>query len=357
MTLALSLLSSERTLTRPVRGALQAWSTRASCIVRLDNGEGVCGYGEASPLPGFSPDSLAECQSALAALDPSGVPARPHAGESLVSALGRASERLPGNTPAARCALEAALLDLWARAAGKPAWALLPGGTEKPAPRAVAALLMDDAEQAVEHAQRAYARGIRTFKLKIGRPGALARELSAVQQLRAELGVSAQLRLDANRSFSPAEASACLPRFAAQGLEFVEEPCALGELSPADFGVPLAFDESLYALTAQDEERVELQLQGARALVLKPTLLGGISGCVRWSRLAARIGAEVIVSHAFEGPLGLGLSAALALSIGSERAAQGLDLEGARLEGLPFFSGAHVSPWSAPGFGDHAGRP
>ena len=49
--------------------------------------------------------------------------------------------------------------------------------------------------------------------------------------------------------------------------------------------------------------------------------------------------------------------AALALSIGSETSAHGLDLEGARLEplSLPSFSGTHLEPWSEPGFGDWQG--
>ncbi len=357
MSLALSLLTTERTLSRPVRGARLGWSARAACIISLQDEHGVRGRGEASPLPGYSPDSLAECQSALAALDSTRLPAAPSVGQSLVSALARASALLPERTPAARSALEAALLDLWSRAAGKPAWALLAGGCDTPQPRAVAALLMGDADEAIDDARLAYARGLRTFKLKVARPGALERELSAAQQLRAELGVDAKLRLDANQGFSVAEARACLPRFATVGLEFVEEPCALDALSPTSFGVPLAFDESLYELSPHDPRSVEPRLRGARALVLKPTLLGGISACQRWARLASRIGAEVVISHAFEGPHGLALSAALALSIGSERLAHGLDLQGARLEELPCFSEAHVAPWLAPGFGDWSVEP
>ncbi|HEY5373646.1 MAG TPA: hypothetical protein VIK01_08155, partial [Polyangiaceae bacterium] len=76
-----------------------------------------------------------------------------------------------------------------------------------------------------------------------------------------------------------------------------------------------------------------------------------------WADVAARIGAEVVLSHAFEGPVGLALSAALALSIGSKTLAHGLDLEGARLEHLPqpLFSGAILEPWSQAGFGDRRG--
>jgi O-succinylbenzoate synthase len=142
------------------------------------------------------------------------------------------------------------------------------------------------------------------------------------------------------------EARAYLPRFAEHGLEYVEEPCAPRDLAElADLGLPIAWDESL--------AKHDLPALPLRALVLKPTLLGGISACARWAELATRMGAEVILSHAFEGPLGLALSATIALCWGSEGLAHGLDLDGARLapEAAPYISGPSLEPWLSPGFG------
>jgi L-alanine-DL-glutamate epimerase-like enolase superfamily enzyme len=137
-----------------------------------------------------------------------------------------------------------------------------------------------------------------------------------------------------------------LPRFAEHGLEYIEEPCppqALPEL--AELGVPIACDESLAS--------GQLPAIPVRAVILKPTLLGGVSACARWAERAARSGAEAVVSHAFEGPLGLALSAVIALCFGSQRLAHGLDVEGAALapEAAPFLAGARLAAWSAPGFG------
>jgi o-succinylbenzoate synthase len=359
VTLSVSLASSERTLARGAQNARQGWPTRAACIITLKSDTGQRGVGEASPLPGFSRDTLEQCQAALAAIDPARLPAYLEPGQSVRVELARASAQLPHGVPAARAALEGALLDLWSRAVQKPAWALLLAtATATPRPRSVAALLMVEPEQALAQARLAHARGLRTFKLKIGRPGALEREISALQSLRAELGPDVRLRLDANQSLSAGEARACLPRFAEQGVEYVEEPCARTELGGlAELAVPLALDESLAELAAAADTAQQLAALGVKALILKPTLLGGVSACYAWAEVAAEIGASVVLSHAFEGPLGLGLSAALALSIGSETLAHGLDLEGARLEHLklPFFSGAHLEPWSEPGFGDWQG--
>jgi len=359
VTLSVSVVSTARTLPRPVQNARLTWTERASCLITLESDDGVSGRGEAAPLPGFSPESLQACQQALTALDLSDIAERLEPDQDLIGELGRASVRIPPNLPAARAALEGALLELWARAAGVPAWQLLlPAG---PAPlqpagpppfsRAVAALLMGEPEQALEQALAARARGVTTFKFKIGRAGALDRELVAVEQLRRELGPLARLRLDANQALSVVEAQHYLPRFAECELEFIEEPCAPAQLAQlSELGLPWALDESL---AAGAEPRA-----GDRAVILKPTLVGGIARCFALARAAQAIGAQVILSHAFEGPLGLGLSAALALSIGSETMAQGLDLEGARLAqlSLPFYAGARIQAWSEPGFGI-AGQP
>ena len=349
MTLRSSLVSTERALPRPARNARQGWSTRAACIITLRSDDGGCGSGEASPLPGFSPDSLGACEAALRALDPSTLPARLAPGQSLAEALASASQRLPAALPAARAALECALLDLWARAAGKPAWDLI-GGQHQPAPtpRSVAALLQGEPETACAQAQAAQARGVRCFKLKIGRAHAIERELAAVQLLRAELGPDVRLRLDANQSFSARQAEHYLPRFAAHDIELVEEPCAPPELARVAYlPLPLAFDESLGALTPGELTR------SVFALVLKPALLGGISACFAWAEAARRTGARVILSHTFDGPLGLMLSAALALGLGAESCAHGLDVHGAGLDdqGLPGFSGAELHAWSELGLG------
>ena len=359
MTLSLSLASTERTLSRDAGNARQGWSARAACIITLKSDDGQRGVGEASPLPGFSPDTLEQCQAALAALEPAQLPARLEPGQSVTVELAKASAQLPHGVPAARAALEAALLDLWSRTAQKPAWALLVDrDSTLPQRRALAALLMAEPEQALAQARHAYARGLRTFKLKIGRPGALERELSALRSLRAELGPDVRLRLDANQSLSASEARAYLPRFAEQGLEYVEEPCARTELGGlAELEVPLALDESLAQLAATADIAEQLRGLAVSALILKPTLLGGVSACYAWADVAARLGASVILSHTFEGPVGFALSAALSLSIGSETSAHGLDPEGARLEHLklPFFSGAHLEAWSEPGFGNWQG--
>lgn len=353
MTIRVVLEDTRRAFVHSVNNAHQRWSERAGCLLRLETDSGLVGRGEASPLPGFSLDRLDVCKRALAGLDLGRVPSRLEPGQSVWAELAQASSALPSTLPAARAALEAALLELWALGSGRPAWALLlEAGAPAPTTRRVAALLMGEPEQAVQEARRARERQIQAFKFKVGRLGALERELAAVRQLRHELGREAVLRLDANRGFSAAQASD-LRAFASEelALEFIEEPYSSRERSSlAGLPLPLALDESLAEI---DPDAALLQAWGVRAVVLKPTLLGGITACARWAKVAAEAGAAVILSHAFEGPSGLALSATLALTLGSADRAHGLDLDSARVAGrtLPFFSGSAIHPWLEPGFG------
>jgi L-alanine-DL-glutamate epimerase-like enolase superfamily enzyme len=92
-----------------------------------------------------------------------------------------------------------------------------------------------------------------------------------------------------------------------------------------------------------------------RAYVLKPTTLGGYVRASELAReaMAARI--HVVLSHAYEGPVGFCAVAALAVALGDARPPDGLDRHTglADAPALPAFDGEarRLRPWSEPGFG------
>ena len=103
----------------PVGGALQAradnarsrWTHRQGLLISISDELGQVGQGEASPLPGYSPDELPSCQAALGGLDPASLHLDP--AEPIGPQLASCSSHLPEACPAARFALETALLDSW----------------------------------------------------------------------------------------------------------------------------------------------------------------------------------------------------------------------------------------------------
>lgn len=335
----------------PALGAQDArrrWPTRRSLLVRLSDGDGAWGMGEASPLPGYSPDALEEVERALAALSAGALSAALAAG-TVRAALRAAAELAPRSLPSARCALETAVLDLLARRRSEPASVAL--GAEPGARRPLSALLGPATSPTLpSDAERALAEGYRTLKVKLGAPGVLRDELAALAALRERFGVVFGLRLDANGALRASDLSDAAPALHGLNIELFEEPSGAG--LP---GLPLALDESLQGLTLAEAEAA-WQRRGARAIVLKPTALGGLSHCLALAERALASNVQVSVSHCFEGPFAWRAAAALALSL-PVGAAHGLaphpGLLGWKTGPLPLERGELFS-WREPGLGERA---
>ena len=326
--LRLELRRSELHVDPPLVNAGTAWSRRSVVSLLLQEPGAapsqVSGWGEASPLPGYSRETDADVERSLGSLGAERLlrlSQAPSAAE-IVAAVAAA---LPGGSPAARFGLETALLDRLARAAGQPLWRLLSalaGGDSAPRDVALCALLPSaDAGVAAELAERHVSAGVLAFKLKIG-PGRIQPEQEAtLDALRSRWGGSIALRLDANGSLSRSELAATLARLVRFDPEFIEEPLAAATPEIlAESPCPLALDESLQGLADDERERL-LEQTRARVAVLKPTTLGGLGACLRLAAAAGRLGCDAIVSHALEGPIGWSACAHLALALASPRAA------------------------------------
>jgi O-succinylbenzoate synthase len=165
--------------------------------------------------------------------------------------------------------------------------------------------------------------GFLAVKLKVGR-GAAAIDIDRVRMARAELGNAVTLRLDANRSWDLSSATTFCRQIRDCDIEYIEEPLAdardLPELCERS-GIHVALDESLMNLSS-DSLR---SFPGLAALILKPTLLGGIARAIRYSHRASQLQLATIVSASVESSLGLAMLANLAAACGTPGAAHGLD--------------------------------
>jgi O-succinylbenzoate synthase len=345
------------------RGAARGRSERSALVIEVRTDRGAIGLGEAAPLPGMSRDTLGDAEraaAALAARTPYDVPDR------------EAASRIAATTtaaPAARFAIETALLDALARERDISLAALLrapanpvvttptaahmgaipssitavphvgphPSSTAVPhvgaLPSSTAgphvgpqggrldsrhrgtvplAAVVDDPEGA----RRAFAAGIRCLKIKLGPTDDLARVFEI-----AEAAPGAVLRIDANRSWPRAEVAPRLAALADLPIDYVEEPCPGAHLLLSEpLATRLALDESLATL-GHDELRAALASHALAAVVLKPTLLGGLSVVLGLADLARRSGVAAIVSHGLEGPVGTAACVELALALGGTHAA------------------------------------
>lgn len=335
-------LARLRTTSSGARDARRSWEVRERLLVRLTDDAGLSGIGEAAPLPGYSLETIDEVNAALTALDVRAL----RLDAAVREALASAAALLPRSLPSARFALETALLDLLGKQRALPAPELL--GAEHDALRPLAALLGPASEPGlVASAERAVTAGYRCLKSKLGSPGMLDAELAGVSALRSRFGTSISLRLDANGTLAASELECRADSLSALSMELFEEP---GGPLPAD--LPLALDESLQGLTPDAAEAL-WQTRGARAVVLKPTSLGGIDHCLTLAERATKAGLAVVISHTFEGQFAWRAAAAVALAL-PNGAAHGLaphpGLGTTSPLELPVQDG-HLRGWTARGLG------
>lgn len=167
----------------------------------------------------------------------------------------RAAAEAPA-APAARAAVDMALLDLQARRAGVPLFRLL-GAARQSLPTSVTLGITGDLEAAVARALRWIEEGFRILKIKVGEDWEFDARL--VQSLRAALGPHVVLRADANQGYSEPDAFRFLQAAEPFGLELLEQPTpasdpgTLGRLRGAT-SVPIMADESVQS--ESDAERL-----------------------------------------------------------------------------------------------------
>ncbi len=313
--------SAVRTLVRDPFGV-----EREAVLLRLADGAGNIGSGEASPLQGYSPDDL---DSAECVLDDWA--AKWTAGEVQVAGCDRASSQAAAagefqGAPSARCAVDTALLDLEAHRLGVPLHAVLLGpfepthsvrripvcalvtlpGVDRPGTPTAPTDIVAEVKQRV-------AEGFKDVKFKIGGEPGFSAQLDHLRAVRAAFP-DLRIRLDANGCWTPDEARRRLGELkAAIDPELVEQPVGATDL--LTFGnapVPLAADESL---RLADAVRALTGPGGCVVVVLKPMVLGGLRTCLSLADQAVANGARAIVTHTFGGPIAHAAACELALAV------------------------------------------
>lgn len=189
-------------------------------------------------------------------------------------------------------------------------------------------LLTGDHDTVLGDVQRQRADGYRSFKLKVGK-FPIAQEIATVRAIRAAVGSSVELRLDANRAWSLDDAVTFGRGIADCGIRYIEEPVR----DPAgleDFhrvtGLPLALDESLRdgQTISQLAERIR-SLAGLAAIIIRPMLLGSTEVIRQLAAVADARGVSVVCSSAFESSVGVAAVARLAAKIANRSTACGFD--------------------------------
>ncbi len=283
---------------RPLHFRMPARTSRGDlgCMERYEivacTSDGRCGRGEATPMPGLSPEAGPDYAEHLSA-----------ACRAVEEAGSLAPEAL-ADAPSMRFGIECALLS--ARVDGAALW-------DTPFSRGETGLAihhlvwMDTAERMLEQMAAGIARGFSCLKFKVG---ALpwAEELALLHEARQRFP-QAELRADANGAWTPAEAPEKLAALAGAGVALMEQPLRPGQPEAmasliASASLPIALDEELISAQSPRQRAELLDRLHPHALVLKPSLHGGLSGAEDWAALATARGIRWWVNSALEGPIG-----------------------------------------------------
>ncbi|MCT4702431.1 o-succinylbenzoate synthase [Enterobacteriaceae bacterium H20N1] len=251
----------------------QRLKTRDGLLVRLMQGDKE-GWGEISPLPGFSAETVDDAKNVAL--------------EWLAAWQTGADAELP-EMPSVAFGLSCALAEI-------------SGELPLQADFRAAPLCTGDPDELF--AMLEAIPGEKVAKVKVGLYEAVRDGM--VVNLLLEAVPDLQLRLDANRGWTPLKAQQFAryvnpqlrPRIA-----FIEEPCKTREQSrefSRETGIAIAWDESL-----READFVFAAEPGLSAVVIKPTLTGSLAKVREQVETAHALGLTAVISSSIESSLGL----------------------------------------------------
>lgn len=281
-------------LREPVHGVHGVTTVQRSALVRVTSDDGVEGWGNVDPTPGYSAMSAAEVHDTVRRMGPALTGTDPF---NVRRALAVMDREAPGRYEAI-AAVEMALVDLKARALGLPVHSLL-GGRVKDEVAFNAWIGTVPPEQAAREATEWLGRGFRSAKIKVS--GAGPEGIARVAAVRAAVGRRMALRVDFNESLRLAEAAPFIRRLEPYDLTLVEQPipraeiAGLAEIRRA-ISIPLMADESVTGPASLIEI---IRLEAADLVKVKVMKQGGLLRTLAMVECAAAAGLRVVIGHGF----------------------------------------------------------
>lgn len=264
----------------PFKQPFAGLKAKQGLILRLTDEDGVVGFGEVSPFLGRSKETLKDVLQSLEKMSENESDA-PH-------------------IPSLSFGFETAYLTLMA--ASKKCRineAILPNAcTRIP----VNGLLYGSEAQSLALLEEGKAKGIRTFKLKVG-GRSVDEDVQFVRRISDLLPEGGQLRLDANGAWSVPEAISFCMGIQGFPIEYVEDPTSdykeWASILEA-VRIPLAIDECWGQSMSFDF----FELDGIDTVIVKPSLYGDIAGCLNLASTLVRLGKNVVFTSVFESDFG-----------------------------------------------------
>ncbi len=336
-------------LTRPYAIAGHRWDHVELATFAVESDTGLRGFGQAAPVVEITGETMTACSAAL--LPPAcdwllgRDPDDPELARELVG-------RIPG--PAARAAVDTALLDLSARTAGQPVCERIGQRCHGDLPTSITIGVLPVRETLLE-ADEYVARGFRHLKVKIGVD--VDEDLERLRQLRRRFGSFIALRVDANMGYDERALHRFVPALADLDLAMLEQPVPRGQDAMLH-GLPAAVRQRLVADESVHDDADLERLLGAGcpyAIVnIKLMKCGGPRAAMRLAQRCHAHGLAILWGCMDESVLGIAAALHTAVSCAATRY---LDLDGSfDLAADPFAGGFalaadRLATLRQPGFG------
>jgi L-Ala-D/L-Glu epimerase len=318
-------------------------------FVRVTLINGVQGYGEAAPFPETGGETRASCLPALIQL---GRTILGHSADQFKDLSARMKEQVPGQ-PAARCALETALLDAHCHSLNLPLWKFW-GGEDLRERETDITIPICDLKKTIGLARGWHTKGFRLFKMKVGQD--VESDIQRLAAVHREFPDVAFIG-DGNQGFSQKECFAFakgVARFGGRML-LLEQPVAREDLDAMaairrETGVPVAADESVRSLA---DARQVVERHAADYINIKITKTG-VAEAHEISRFTLASGLKLMIGGMVESRVAMACSFSLVLGI---KGFDVLDLDTPLLlaedpvQGGYGYRGPTLLPWDQPGLG------
>jgi muconate cycloisomerase len=281
-------------LAAPVTGVHGVTSVQESALARVLTDEGLEGWGNVDPTPGYSLTSADEIRRKIGVVAPALVGRDPF---NVNLALSTMEQQLP-DSPEARAAVEMALHDLRGRALGLPVHALL-GGKLRSEVALNAWIGAVPPAQAAREALAWLERGFGSAKIKLR--GAAPEGIDRVAAVRAAVGDRMAVRVDFNESLPAELAAPFIRRLERYEVMLVEQPLPRGQIAGLaelrrGIAIPLMADESVTGPASL----IEIIRHGAADFVkVKVMKQGGLIPTLQMVELARAAGMRVVIGHGF----------------------------------------------------------
>ena len=296
-----SIIPFQQKFKYPLKIANQDFTHHEGFVIQIKSND-IIGYGESSPLPGFSIESSKEVSYALESYRLSIVDLGETSVDELISFISIHSD----GYPSVEFGLETAIYDLVSQIEGKSLSQYLnPNASHTIKSNGIVGI-------------HSFSENYSTMKVKVGFKN-LFDELNHFDKLTAEFGGDVKFRVDANGSMDLPRAIRFCKEVEKFNIEYIEQPLPKHELEDLaelrnHTTIPIAVDESL---TNMSSAAKIIEAQAADIFIIKPTISGGFNTCKEIVDLSSSNKIKTIITSSLEGPIGLSACAhfASALSI------------------------------------------